>query len=86
MKTFLDLLDTDLKLHICVNGDQYWADLHSPLEFNGTDCVTVDGIEILPCYRHLIVEGVLTIPEPFYQWLHRVTGQGWLLRPYFKNS
>ena len=23
----------------------------------------------------------LTIPEPFYRWQHRVTGQGWLLEP-----
>lgn len=24
---------------------------------------------------------VLDIPEPFYRWQHRVTGQGWLLEP-----
>lgn len=23
----------------------------------------------------------LTIPEPFYHWRHRITGQGWLLKP-----
>ena len=23
----------------------------------------------------------LTIPEPFYIWRHRITGQGWLLNP-----
>ena len=23
------------------------------------------------------------IPEPFYRWRHRVTGQGWLLEPIF---
>ncbi len=23
----------------------------------------------------------LTIPEPFYRWQHRVSGQGWLLEP-----
>lgn len=23
----------------------------------------------------------LAIPEPFYRWRHRVTGQGWLLEP-----
>jgi hypothetical protein len=26
-------------------------------------------------------EWKLEIPEPFYQWRHRVTGQGWLLHP-----
>lgn len=24
---------------------------------------------------------ILDITEPFYQWRHRVTGQGWLLKP-----
>jgi hypothetical protein len=24
----------------------------------------------------------LSIPEPFYQWWHRVTAQGWLLKPH----
>ena len=23
----------------------------------------------------------LSIPEPFYRWQHRITGQGWLLQP-----
>jgi hypothetical protein len=26
-------------------------------------------------------EWKLEIPEPFYQWRHKVTGQGWLLNP-----
>jgi hypothetical protein len=26
-------------------------------------------------------EWKLEIPEPFYQWRHQITGQGWLLRP-----
>jgi hypothetical protein len=26
-------------------------------------------------------EWKLEISEPFYQWRHQVTGQGWLLRP-----
>ena len=26
-------------------------------------------------------EWKLEIPEPFYQWRHHITGQGWLLRP-----
>lgn len=28
----------------------------------------------------------LCIDEPFYRWHHRVTGQGWLLEPVFKNT
>jgi len=52
-----------------------------PLEFSANDSVTVDGIEILPKYQHLAVDGKLTILEPFYRWYHRVSGQGWLLTP-----
>jgi len=52
-----------------------------PLEFSANDIVTVDGAEILPKYQHLAVGGKLTIPEPFYRWYHRVSGQGWLLTP-----
>lgn len=35
-----------------------------------------------PTY-HLGFNGVwsLNIPEPFYRWHHRITGQGWLLEP-----
>ena len=51
------------------------------MEFDANDCVTVDDVEILPKYRHLAVNGRLTIPEPFYRWYHRVSGQGWLLTP-----
>jgi hypothetical protein len=81
MKNFLDLLDTKLQLDIVVNGEQQSAELHDCLTFNVNDSVTVDGIEILPKYRHLADLGVLSIPEPFYCWYHRVSGQGWLLEP-----
>jgi len=52
-----------------------------PLDFAATDTVTVDGVEILPRYQYLVVDGRLTITEPFYQWYHRASGQGWLLTP-----
>ena len=81
MKNFSDLLATDLWLTISANQTCYQAGLHDRLEFNATDTVTVDGIEILPRYQHLAVNGRLTIPVPFYQWYHDVSGQGWLLKP-----
>jgi hypothetical protein len=81
MKNFLDLLDTKLHLDIIVNGEQQSAELHDCLTFDVNDSVTVDGIEILPKYRHLADLGVLFIPEPFYRWYHRISGQGWLLTP-----
>jgi len=81
MKNFLDLLDTNLHLDITINGEHQSARLHDLLTFNANDRVTVDSIEILPRYRHLADLGVLSIPEPFYRWYHRVSGQGWLLEP-----
>ncbi len=29
---------------------------------------------------------VMTIPEPFYRWWHRESGQGWLLEPTYSMS
>ena len=81
MKNFSELLATDLCLDVVVNGAQLSAGLHDCLSFNATDTVTIDGIEVLPKYSYLVDNGVLTIPEPFYRWYHRVSGQGWLLEP-----
>ena len=86
MKTFSDLLATECKLDVVVNGIPSQVDLHSSLQFQCTDLVTVDGIEILPKYEYLSQNGVLDINEPFYQWLHRITGQGWLLVPYLNTT
>jgi hypothetical protein len=81
MKNFSDLLATNLLLELCVNGTPYSVEWGMPLEFDATDTVTVDGVEILPRYQYLAVDGRLTITEPFYQWYHQVSGQGWLLTP-----
>jgi hypothetical protein len=81
MKNFLDLLATDLWLTVCVNQKQSVTKLHALLDFDARDTVTIDGIDVLPRYQHLAVDGRLTIPVPFYQWYHEVSGQGWLLKP-----
>ena len=81
MKNFLDLLDTDLELEVVINNERSSAGLHDRLVFDAKTTVSVDGIEILPRYQHLVENGVLNIAEPFYQWYHRVSGQGWLLKP-----
>ena len=81
MKNFLDLLATELHLAVSINNTTYSVGWAMPMEFSTNDQVTVDGEEILPKYRHLAVNGKLTIPEPFYRWYHRVSGQGWLLTP-----
>ena len=81
MKNFSDLLATEQHLAVSINNTTYSVGWAMPLEFSTNDQVTVDGEEILPKYRHLAVDGKLTIPEPFYRWYHRVSGQGWLLTP-----
>ena len=81
MKNFSDLLATELHLAVALNNITYSVGWAMPLEFSANDIVTVDGEEILPKYHHLAVDGKLTIPEPFYRWYHRVSGQGWLLTP-----
>jgi hypothetical protein len=82
MKNFLELLATELKLNVVVNGIATTVNLHDNLIFNAGDTVIVDDVEILPQYRHLSVDGTLTISEPFYNWYHRGSGQGWLLNPH----
>jgi hypothetical protein len=81
MKNFLNLLATEQHLAVSLNNTTYSVGWDMPMEFGANDCVTVDGIEILPKYRHLAVDGKLTISKPFYQWYHQVSGQGWLLMP-----
>jgi hypothetical protein len=81
MKNFSDLLATEQHLAVSINNTTYSVGCAMPLEFCTNDAVTVDGEEILPKYQHLAVDGKLTIPEPFYRWYHRVSGQGWLLTP-----
>ena len=81
MKNFSDLLATDFKLHVVVNGNQHESGLHTPLSFNADDLVSVDGIEVLPRYQYMTTKGVLQINQPFYCWYHTVSGQGWLLEP-----
>ena len=81
MKNFSELLATKLELCVDINGEVSSAGLLDPLTFNADSTVLVDGIEILPRYRYLSCNSVLTIPEPFYCWYHRISGQGWLLEP-----
>ncbi len=81
MKNFLELLATKLELTVSVNGVETVFGLHDTLTFSATDTVLVDGVEILPKYSYMSDHGTLVINEPFYRWLHRVSGQGWLLEP-----
>jgi hypothetical protein len=56
------------------------------------ESLTVNGHEVMPKYQHMAnnstsylsienEEWELKIDNPFYQWYHQVTGQGWLLTP-----
>lgn len=82
MKTFLDLLATEPKLNITVNGQNSVAALHDDLVFQANDFVQIDGVEVLPKYQYLAQNGALTINGPFYGWLHLASSQGWLLKPH----
>jgi hypothetical protein len=81
MNNFSELLATDLCLNLVINGQKSTAGLHDELTFDHGDSVTVDGIEILPKYQHLVIGQTLKISQPFYCWYHTVSGQGWLLLP-----
>ena len=82
MKNYLDQLATELYLRITVNGRPRYVGLHECLAFEIDKQVTVDDIEILPKYKNHATNDVLSIDEPFYCWYHRVSGQGWLLKPH----
>jgi len=86
MKNFSELLATELHLDVVINGHTSVAGLHDHLTFGQDDVVTVDGIDVLPRYRHMAVADVLHIHQPFYCWYHTVSGQGWLLEPQISNS
>jgi hypothetical protein len=81
MKTFSDLLATKASLAVDVNGTVSYMCLFDTLVLDATKPATVNGIEVLPKYRYLAQDGVLTIPSPFYSWYHEISGQGWLLIP-----
>jgi hypothetical protein len=82
MKNFSELLATELTLDVVVNGTVTMVNLHDHMIFDADDTVTVDGIEVLPQYCYLANDGKLTISEPFYNWYHTISGQGWLLTPH----
>ena len=81
MKNFLDLLAIESWLDVNCNGLQSQWPLLEPLQFQANDIVVIDGIEILPRFGYLCHNGRLSIDQPFYQWLHHATAQGWLLEP-----
>ena len=81
MKTFSDLLATNLKLSVVVDDQEFFVGLHERLKFYADKHVVIDGIEVLPKFWHLSQDGVLLIDEPFYCWYHRATNQGWFLEP-----
>jgi hypothetical protein len=82
MKNFSELLATELTLRVVVNGTITIVNLHDHMSFEADDAVTVDDIEVLPQYCYLTNNGKLTISEPFYNWYHKISGQGWLLTPH----
>ena len=81
MKNYSDLLATKVQLTILVNGIETHAGLFDTSRLDSAQPTTINGYEILPKYHYLARDGILTIPGPFYSWLHEHSGQGWLLQP-----
>lgn len=77
----LDLLDS-VKLDISLLD---FDEGHSGIEVAN---FSINGIEVLPKYRHLATkptnyidfydEWSLAIPQNFYNWYHHVSGKGWI--------
>jgi hypothetical protein len=84
MKNYSDLLATKAQLTILIDGIETTAGLFDTITLDSTQPTTINGYEILPKYCHLARDGILTIPGPFYSWLHEHSGQGWLLVPVIK--
>lgn len=81
MKNYLDLLAIKAKLIVIIDGTETLCELFDTIVLDSTKPTTINGYEILPKYQYLAQDGILTIPGPFYSWLHEHSGQGWLLQP-----
>jgi hypothetical protein len=81
MKNYLDLLAINANLIVITDGTETLYQLFDTIVLDSTKPTTINGYEILPKYQYLAHDGILTIPGPFYSWLHEHSGQGWLLRP-----
>lgn len=88
MKTFCELLATDvcLNIEITVDGEikKYQAPLLEPIQIRtqgNLTQLTIDGFDVMPYVWFQDHTWHFEIEHPFYQWQHQVTGQGWLLKP-----
>lgn len=81
MKNYSDLLATKSQLTILIDGIETQHGLFDTIALNSNKTASINGYEILPKYSYLAHDGILTIPAPFYTWLHEHSGQGWLLKP-----
>ena len=87
MKTFSELLATNLPLTISVNGNTYEHPLLDPIQLkikDGYQLTLIDGFEIKD-WQGYISDGDWYFDSkfPFYQWKHHATDQGWL---FYQNT
>jgi len=89
MNTYSELMDTNLTLEVEVdyegNKINYLLPLIEPMniEIPVGSSLKIDSIEIKDwwitqdqhCWKFIT-------DKPFYQWLHHITAQGWLLEPH----
>ncbi len=88
MKNFSELLATELLIDIetAVDGKTHRRTVPLleiiKLEIPGNlTKLAIDGFDAMPYTQ--CQDGIyyFEIDQPFYQWRHTVTGQGWLLKP-----
>lgn len=88
MKNFSELLDTDFAIEIQTVVDGVIVKNTVPLlkpiklEIPGSlTSIKIDSFDVMPYVWHQNSIWYFEIYQPFYQWRHTITGQGWLLKP-----
>jgi hypothetical protein len=90
-QVFSDSIETTIHIFSPINFDIYLKEFVEGT--SGVEIVkfTVNELEILPLYQHhanpptnyidTLGQWTMHIPNPFFQWYHKVSGQGWLIVP-----
>ena len=88
MKNFSELLDTDFVIEIQTVVDgvivKNTVPLLKPIKLEILGSLTsikIDSFDVMPYVWHQNSIWYFEIDQPFYQWRHTITGQGWLLKP-----
>jgi hypothetical protein len=88
MKNFSELLATELLINVETvvdhNVSQYCVPLLDPVKIQIHGNLTsfkIDNFDVMPFTWCQNNTWYFELDQPFYQWRHNITGQGWLLQP-----